>query len=84
VTHGSVETRIREGGIDIPFRFQLVSKQVDLKGDGILGRNFLKLMQTRISYKERSLSSARRFCNTQGIKILTGSGKRSTSGSRGR
>jgi len=31
-THGSIETRIREGRIDIPFRFQLVSKQVDLKG----------------------------------------------------
>jgi len=43
--HGSIETRIREGGIDIPFLFQLVSQQVDLKGDGILGRGFLKLMQ---------------------------------------
>jgi hypothetical protein len=39
-THGSTETRIREGGIDIPFHFQLVSKQVDLKGDGLLGRDF--------------------------------------------
>ena len=39
-THGSIETWIREGRIDIPFRFQLVSKQVDLKGDGILGRDF--------------------------------------------
>jgi len=55
-THGSIETRIREGRIDIPFGFQLVSKQVYLKGDGILGRNFLKLMQARICYKERSLT----------------------------
>jgi len=47
-THGSIETRIREGRIDIPFGFQLVSKQVYLKGDGILGRNFLKLMLARI------------------------------------
>jgi hypothetical protein len=39
-THGSIETRIREGKIYIPFRFLLVSKQVDLKGDGILGRDF--------------------------------------------
>ena len=39
-THGSIETRIREGRIEIPFRFQLVSKQVDLKGDGFLGRDF--------------------------------------------
>jgi len=30
-THGSIETRIWEGGIDIPFRFQLVSQQVELK-----------------------------------------------------
>ena len=49
-THGSIETRIREGGIDIPFRFQLVSQQVDLKGDGVLGRVFLKVMQARICY----------------------------------
>ena len=40
-THGSLETRIRKGGIDISFRFQLVSQRVDLKGRGILGRNFL-------------------------------------------
>ena len=44
-THGSTETQIREGGIDFPFHFQLVSKQEDLKGDGILGCNFFKLMQ---------------------------------------
>ena len=40
-THGSKGTRIREGGIDIPFRLELVSKQVDLKGNGILGYDFL-------------------------------------------
>ena len=27
-THGSIQTQIREGGIDIPFRFQLVSKWI--------------------------------------------------------
>jgi len=47
-THGSIQTRIREGGIDIPFHFQLVGKQVDLKGDGILRRDFLKSLQARI------------------------------------
>jgi len=61
-THGSIETRIREGGIDIPFHFQLVSKQVDLKGDGILGRNFLKSMQARICYKELSLTFRHAGC----------------------
>jgi len=55
-TNGSIETGIREEGIDIPFHFQLVNKQVDLKGDGILGRDFLKLMQARICYKERFLT----------------------------
>jgi hypothetical protein len=36
-THGSTETKLLEGSLQIPFRFQLVSKQVDLLGDGILG-----------------------------------------------
>jgi transposase InsO family protein len=55
-THGSLEACIRERETDIPFRLQLVNKQVDLKGDGILGRDFLKLMQARICYEERSLT----------------------------
>jgi hypothetical protein len=55
-TYGSTETQIREGGIDIPFRFQLVSKQVDLKGDGTQGHDFLELVQARICYKERLLT----------------------------
>ena len=55
-THGSIETRIRERGIDMSFHFQLVSKQVNLKGDVILGRDILKSMQARICYKERSLT----------------------------
>ena len=55
-THGSFENRIREGGIDVLFRFQQVSQKVDVKGEGILGRNFFKLMQTRICYKQRLLT----------------------------
>jgi hypothetical protein len=55
-TQGSIETRIWEREIDIPFRLQLVSQQVDLKGDGILGRDVLKLMQARNCYRERSLT----------------------------
>ena len=47
-THGSFETQVLEGEMSIPYRLQLVSKQVDLKGDGILGRYFLKAMQARI------------------------------------
>ena len=52
-THHSIETRIRIDELDIPYSFQLVSQQVDLKGDGILGRDFLKAMQARICCKER-------------------------------
>jgi hypothetical protein len=51
-THVSIETWIQEGGIDIPHRLQVVSQQVDLKGDGILGHDFFKLMQAKICYKE--------------------------------
>ena len=55
-THGSTETKILKGSLQIPFRFQLVSKQVDLLGDGILGRDFLKQMQAKICYQSRTLN----------------------------
>ena len=54
-THGSLVTRAREGEMRIPYRLQLVSKQVDLKGDGILGRAFLKATRARICYREEVL-----------------------------
>jgi hypothetical protein len=55
-THWSIETKILEGSLQIPFRFQLLSKQVDLPGDGILGRDFLKQMQAKICYQSRTLT----------------------------
>ena len=55
-THGSIETQILEGTVRIPFRFHLVSKQVDLLGDGILGRDFLKQMQAKICYQSKTLT----------------------------
>jgi hypothetical protein len=55
-TRGSIQTQIREEAIDIPFCFQVVSQQEDLKGDGMLGHDFLELMQARICYKEQSLN----------------------------
>ena len=55
-THGSTETKILEGSLQILFRFQLVSKRVDLLGDGILGRDFLKQMQAQICYQSRTLT----------------------------
>ena len=39
-THGSLDMQVLEGEICIPYHLQLVSKQVDLKSDGILGRDF--------------------------------------------
>ena len=54
-TQGSLETRIIEGELSVPYRLQLVSKQVDLKGDGILGRDFFKATQARICYREQAL-----------------------------
>ena len=38
-THGSTETLIKADGLEIPYSFQLVSRQIDLSGDGILGRD---------------------------------------------
>jgi hypothetical protein len=74
----SIETRIWERETDIPFRLELVSQQVDLEGDGILGRVIFKLTQVRIPD-----FSARRVCNTQRITILTGArNHRFTEGSR--
>jgi len=54
-THGSLEMQILEGEMSIPYRLQLVSKQVDLRGDGILGCDFLQEMRARICYRERVL-----------------------------
>jgi len=54
--HGSIETKILEGSLQIPFHFQLVTKQVDLLGDGILGRDFLKQMQAKLCYQSRTLT----------------------------
>jgi hypothetical protein len=54
-THGSLETQILEGEMSIPYCLQLVCKQIDLKGDGILGRDFLKAMRARICFRERVL-----------------------------
>ena len=53
--HGSLETQVREGDMNIPYRLKLVSKQVDLKGDGILGCDILAAMRVRICYRERVL-----------------------------
>lgn len=55
-TYGSTETWIKTDELDIPYHFQLVSKQVDLKGDRILGHDLFKTMQAHIWYKEGLLT----------------------------
>ncbi len=53
-THGSIRANIVEGVLQIPFSFQLFSKQVDLVGDGILGWDFLQQMQAQICYSTKT------------------------------
>jgi hypothetical protein len=53
-THRSIETKILEGSIQIPFCFQLVIKQVDLLGDRILGQDVFKQMQAQKCYQSRT------------------------------
>ena len=62
--HGSLETQVLQGEMRIPSRLHIVSKQVDLKGDGILGRDFLNAMRARIFYTEQVL-----IFHTMGILV---------------
>jgi hypothetical protein len=62
-THGVVEANIVEGSISIPVEFQLVNKQVDLEGDGILGKDFLQKMKAQICYGNNSVKfNGKHFC----------------------
>jgi len=36
-TNGSIKATVREGQVEVPFTYQLVSNQVDIQDDGILG-----------------------------------------------
>jgi len=82
-THESIETKIFEGSLQIPFRFQLASKQVDLLGDGILGQDFLKQIQAKICYHSRTLTFTyagvtitKSLSNNSSGSKLTNSGER--------
>jgi hypothetical protein len=54
---GTIQTKIREGNIEIPLAFQRVTSNVDLECDGLLGRDFLQQTQAQICYKTRTLTS---------------------------
>jgi hypothetical protein len=49
-TLGTVRTVVNADSLKIPFTFQLVSKQVDIPCDGILGRDFLEHAGAQICY----------------------------------
>jgi hypothetical protein len=54
-THEVVNANIREGELEIPMQFQLINKQVDIEGDGILGKDFLQNMKAQICYGNRTV-----------------------------
>jgi transposase InsO family protein len=54
-TYGTVKTVVNADFLKIPFTFHLVSKQVDIPCDGILGRDFLKKAGAQICYASGTL-----------------------------
>jgi hypothetical protein len=62
-THGLVKAQVMEGKLSIPIEFQLVNKQVDIEGDGILGRDFLQKIKAQICYESRRVNFKwKKFC----------------------
>jgi transposase InsO family protein len=55
-TFGTVRTSVIVDFLKIPFTFQLVSKQVDIPCDGILGRDFLEYAGAQICYTRGTLT----------------------------
>jgi hypothetical protein len=55
-TTGTLKTVVNVDSLKIPFMFQLVSKQVDIPCDGILGRDFLENAGATISYASGTLT----------------------------
>jgi hypothetical protein len=55
-TFGTVRTSVIVDPLKIPFTFQLVSKQVDIPCDGILGRDFLEYAGAQICYVSGTLT----------------------------
>ena len=54
-THGVVEANIELGNSSVRHGFQLVNKQVDIPGDGILGCDFLQRVKAKICYETRTV-----------------------------
>ena len=54
-TDGLVEARVKLRDSSLPHKFQLVSEQVEIPCDGILGRDFLVKANARICYESRTV-----------------------------
>ena len=55
-TFGTVQTVVNVDSLQIPFVFQLVSKQIDIPCDGILGRDFLEHAGAQICFGTGTLT----------------------------
>ena len=54
-THGIVEAQVKLRGSSIPHEFHLVTEQVEIPCDGILGRDFLQNARAKICYESRTV-----------------------------
>jgi hypothetical protein len=54
--HSLLKAQVQEGKVEIPIEFQLIIEQVDLEGDGILGKDFLQKMKAQIRYENKSVN----------------------------
>jgi hypothetical protein len=75
-THGIVEANILEGSVSIPVEFQLVSNQVALERDGILGKDFLQKMKAQICYGNNSVRLNGRHFSFEKVLVKKEPGKK--------
>jgi hypothetical protein len=80
-THGFLELNIHEGTIEIPFPFHLVSKQVELVYDGIMGRDFLQHTKARVGFGNNTVTF-RKNNEEWTERIFSGTLVKETKGSR--
>jgi hypothetical protein len=65
-THGVVEARIELSNSSILHDFQLVNEQVDIRCDGILGRNFLQSTRAKVCCDSRTVTLNGEACKMVG------------------
>jgi len=72
-TYGTVKTVVNGDFLKIPFTFHLVSKQVDIPCDGILGRDFFEKAGAQICYASGTLTfgtGSSKVINTLRTRLL--------------